>query len=115
MTWWIFCKCRPAKPIRKAPMRFRKPDLTPSMAVSFVALFVALGGTAYAATGGTFFLGQSNTATTQTGLTATLAGKALQVTNTSTGTGATAIGITTATTKPPLVVNSATKVANLNA
>jgi hypothetical protein len=42
--------------------------LSPSMAVALLALFIALGGTTYAATGGNFILGQANTATTQTSL-----------------------------------------------
>ena len=38
--------------------------------VAYLALFVALGGTTYAATGGNFILGKANTASTQTSLTA---------------------------------------------
>jgi hypothetical protein len=56
------------------------------MAVALLALFVALGGTALAANP-TLFLSQPNTATTPTGLTANVAGKTLQLTNTSTATG----------------------------
>ena len=52
--------------------------------VSLAALFVALGGTTYAATGGNFILGKSNSASSTTSLTAPVAGKGLQVTNTST-------------------------------
>ena len=83
--------------------------------VSLAALFVALGGTTYAATGGNFILGKSNTASSTTALTAPVAGKGLQVTNTSTGAGATALGLNVASGKPPFTVNSGTKVANLNA
>ena len=40
--------------------------LTFANVVSLIALFVALGGTTYAATGGNFILGQSNGAGTPT-------------------------------------------------
>jgi hypothetical protein len=83
--------------------------------VSLAALFVALGGTTYAATGGNFILGKSNSASSTTALTAPVAGKGLQVTNTSTGAGATALGLNVASGKAPFTVNSGTKVANLNA
>ncbi len=85
------------------------------MAVALLALFVSLGGVGIAATGGNFILGQSNTATTPTNLSAPVTGKALQVTNTSTAAGATALGLTAAAGHPPLTVNSAAKVTNLNA
>jgi hypothetical protein len=39
----------------------------------------------------------------------------MKLINTSTSTGATALNLTTSTSKPPMVVNSKTKVANLNA
>ena len=41
--------------------------------------------------------------------------KMLQLTNNSTGSSATALGLTTPSSRPPLIVNSQTKVANLNA
>ena len=37
-------------------------DRLPSLVISIAALFVALGGVGYAATGGTFVLGASNSA-----------------------------------------------------
>ena len=77
----------------------RKPS--PSMIVSLLALFVALGGAGYAATGGNFILGKANSATSQTGLTSSNAGKALNVTQQSTGAGATALGLTVPSGKPP--------------
>jgi hypothetical protein len=83
--------------------------------ISLAALFVALGGTTYAATGGNFLLGKPNTASSTSSLSAPIAGKALQVTNTSTGAGATALGLTTASGHAPFTVNSGAKVANLNA
>jgi hypothetical protein len=65
--------------------------------VSLTALSIALGGTTYAATGGNFILGQSNTAAAPTQLSSptTNANGALKVTNTSTtnpGRGITAAG-----------------------
>jgi hypothetical protein len=88
---------------------------SPAMIVACLSLFVALSGVTYAATGGNFILGNPNMATTQTALSAPIAGKALQVTNTSTGAGASALGLTVAAGKTPFTVNSGTKVANLNA
>jgi hypothetical protein len=82
--------------------------------VSMIALFVAIGGSTYAATGGNFILGQPNSATTTTSLSADPPGKALQVTNTSPVAAATALGLTVASGHPPLAVNSGAKVANLN-
>jgi hypothetical protein len=83
--------------------------------VSLLALFVALGGTTYAATGGKFILGQSNTASSKSTLSAPIADKALTVTNQSAKAGATALGLNVANGHPPFRVNSPTKVANLNA
>src|SRR4051812_13507099 len=93
----------------------RRPHISPALVISLVALFVSLGGTAWAATGGDFILGQANSATTQTGLTANFAGRALQVTNTSTGAGATPLALTAGAGRPPFLTNSGTKVGNLNA
>jgi hypothetical protein len=89
---------------------------SPAMGVALIALFIALSGTTYAATGGNFILGQANTATTQTSLTAGVGGaKVLQLTNTSTASGAEGLGITVGTNKAPIRVNStAGKAANLN-
>ena len=83
--------------------------------VSLLALFVALGGTTYAATGGKFILGQSNTASSKSTLSAPIGDKALTVTNKSTKPGAMALGLNVASGHPPFKVNSPTKVANLNA
>jgi hypothetical protein len=90
---------------------------SPAMGVALIALFIALGGTTYAATGGNFILGRPNTATTPTSLTAPVAGgKVLQLTNTSTAAGAEGLGITVGANKAPIRVNStAGKAANLNA
>ncbi len=86
-----------------------------AMAVALVALFLNLTGIAYAATGGNFILGQSNAATTQSTLAANLAGRALQLTNTSTAAGAAPLGLTPGAGRPPFVTPSTTKVTNLNA
>src|SRR5436190_8996058 len=83
--------------------------------IGYIALFVALGGTTYAATGDPFILGNSNSASSKTSLSAPIADKALQLTNTSTGTGATALGLKVASGHAPFTVNSETKVTNLNA
>jgi hypothetical protein len=82
--------------------------------VAYLALFAALGGTTYAATGGKFILGKSNTASSKSTLSAPIADKALTVTNNSTQAGATALGLNVASGHPPFRVNSPTKVANLN-
>jgi hypothetical protein len=83
--------------------------------VGYIALFVALGGTTYAATGGNFILGQSNSASSTTALSAGPTGPALRLTNMGTAPGAKALGLNVASGHAPLSVNSATKVANLNA
>src|SRR6266487_5490470 len=92
-----------------------RSHLTFANVCALAALFVALGGTTYAATGDNFILGNPNSASTTTSLTAPVAGTGLQVTNTSTGAGATALGLNTASGHPPFTVNSGTKVTNLNA
>lgn len=79
-------------------MRLTKP--THATVVAYLALFFAMGGTAVAATGGTFILGKANTATTTTALTNSY-GTALTL-NSKAGT-------------PPLATNSTTKVGRLNA
>ena len=92
--------------------RFRPNHAT---VIAYLALFIALGGSAYAATGGNFILGHANSANATTSLSAPIAGKGLQLTNTSTGTGATALGLSVASGHAPFTTNSGTKVTNLNA
>jgi hypothetical protein len=94
-----------------------RQHLTYANVMATIAVFIVLGGTTYAATGGNFILGQPNTAGQQTSLTASpsFAGRALQLTNTNTGAGATALGLNVASGHAPLTVNSGTKVTNLNA
>jgi hypothetical protein len=91
----------------------RKPS--PALLVAVLALFVALGGAGMAATGGNFILGKANSATSTTSLSAPIGAKALQVSNTSTTAGATALGLTAAPGHAPFTVNTKVKVANLNA
>jgi hypothetical protein len=86
----------------------------PGTVLGGLALFISLGGVGYAATGGNFILGNPNSATTPTALTANIADKSLNLTNTSTGVGATALGLNVAASKAPFTTNSSTKVVNLN-
>ena len=95
-----------------------RSHLTYANVISTLALFLVVGGgTTLAATGGNFILGQSNSASSTTSLarTGANAGKGLQVSNTSTTTGATALGLNVASGHAPFTVNSGTKVTNLNA
>lgn len=87
------------------------------IAATIVVGVTAGMSTAFAGTGvgGVFNLGATNTVNAPTTLTGSTAGKQLQVTNTNTGSAATGIGITVASGKPPLTVNSKTLVPNLNA
>jgi hypothetical protein len=71
--------------------RWIHSHLTFANVTSLTALFVALGGTAYAATGGNFILGKSNSASTATQLSSG-AGSALRVSNTAGGHGLWASG-----------------------
>ncbi len=89
--------------------------LSPSLVVSITALVVALGGAGYSATGGNFILGQTNSGATQTKLLAPIAGASFRVDNTSTAAAATALTLVVKPGRPPFAVNSAVKVANLNA
>jgi hypothetical protein len=91
-------------------LRSRRPSH--STVVAYLALFVALGGTTYAATGGNFILGQSNSASSTTALSAGVTGPAFKVTNTSTGAAA---SFNAAAGRPALAVNNAAKVTKLNA
>jgi hypothetical protein len=92
----------------------RKPS--PATVIALVALFVALGGVGIAADGQNLILGKpDNSATHKTGLSTPVNDKALQLTNTNTGTSATALGLTVASGHAPFTVSSQTRVANLNA
>ena len=89
--------------------------LTSAHALALLALFIALGGAGYSATGGNFILGRTNSASLQTRLITPLAGAAFRVENASTAAGATALAIVTARTRPPFLVTSSVKVPDLNA
>jgi hypothetical protein len=91
-----------------------RSHLTYANVMVTILAFVVLGGMSYAATGGNFILGKSNTASSTSSLSAPVAGKALNLTNTSTGAGATALGLNVAAGHAPFTVNSGAKVANLN-
>jgi hypothetical protein len=86
------------------------------MCVALASMILSLGGVGYSATGGNFILGRANVAGTQTSLAASpaLNGRVMQVTNSSTGGNATALGLNVAAGRPPMAVNSAVKVVNLN-
>jgi hypothetical protein len=76
----------------------RRPS--PSIVISLIALMFAMSGTAYAATGGTFILGKSNTARSVTGLA---------------NSRGTALSLSSAKGKPPLTVGNSVRVPKLNA
>jgi len=87
-----------------------------ALIAAVVSAFVAAG--AAVATTQTFMLGTTNTvdaASTVTAGSTGLNAKMLQLANNSTGSSASALGLTTASTRPPMIVNSQAKVANLNA
>lgn len=65
--------------------------------------------------GAIFNLGKTNLVNAGTGLSGSTNGNVLGVRNTNTGARAGGIGISVANGKPPLVVNSSTKVSHLNA
>jgi hypothetical protein len=89
----------------------RKP--TPTTVIALLALFVALGGVGLAANGQSLILGSANNAATaQTAVTGTTPQAAFAVTNNG---GGIPLKLTAPSGKPPLVINSPTKVANLNA
>jgi len=69
--------------------------------VAYVALVLAMSGTAYAATGGTFILGGANTAGATSTLTTTAPGPALS--------------LRAPSGKPALAVNTKAQINNLNA
>jgi hypothetical protein len=68
---------------------------SPATAISLVALVIAMSGTAYAATGGTFILGQSSTAARVSSLT---------------NRNGTALRLSSKHGKPPLTVSNSVQV-----
>ena len=94
----------------------RQPSLmAATAALSVTALFFSLGGAGLAANGGAFILGMINGATARTFLGANFNGSTLQVNNTSTAALAVPLQLTAAAGHPPMKVNTAAKVINLNA
>ena len=96
---------------------FRKHLRTPSpaMAVAGAALFLSLGGAAYAANGQALKIGFPNSGTAQTKLTSTNNGPALALQQNSGGGSATALSLSVPSGEKPMTVNSSTRVNNLNA
>lgn len=83
------------------------------MTVALFAVGLNLSGVAYAATGGNFILGQTNTANKPTALSATATGgAALKVTN---NAAKPAVGLFSPTGVAPFTVSNKTKITNLNA
>jgi hypothetical protein len=82
-----------------------------------VGSMTLVGTAAFAGTGvgGIFNLGKYNGVNGTTTLAGSTRGKQLSVVNTNSGAGATGVAIAVHNGKPPLTVNSATKVVNLNA
>jgi hypothetical protein len=76
----------------------RRPS--PAVVIATGALFIALSGTAYAATGGTFILGKANTAKAVSSLT---------------NSAGTALSLSSKAGTPPLTVSNGVQVPNLNA
>jgi hypothetical protein len=73
---------------------------SPATAIAIVALFVALSGTAYAATGGNFILGKANSATAVSSLS---------------NSAGTALSLSSKAGTPPLSVSNSVQVPKLNA
>ncbi len=72
------------------------------------------GGVSAAAPGDNFILGQSNSSSTRSTLTAPINDTNVLLSNTNTGTSATALTLTVSPARPPFMTNSRVKVANLN-
>jgi hypothetical protein len=82
------------------------------LALVFGVATTALAGTGI---GATLNLGKTNTVNAVSKLVGSVAGPSLQVDNNSTGAGATALDLQVEAGKAPMTVNSAAKVASLNA
>jgi hypothetical protein len=82
-----------------------------------VASVTLVASAAFAGTGigSVFNLGRTNAVNGSTVLQGSTNGQQLRVVNSNTGTAAAGVGIVTNPARPPLAVNSATKVTNLNA
>jgi hypothetical protein len=80
-----------------------------------VAVTIAASAIAGSGIGGIFRIGETNTVDANSTLTGATNGPQLSVANTSTGTNAAGIKITTPNSKPPLTVTSSQKAPNLTA
>ncbi len=94
---------------------FSRRKFTVLAVATALTLGTASAALAGSGVGGVFNLGVTNTVNAITKLTGSVAGSSLQIVNNSTNAAATALNLQVATGKPPLKVNSTTKVANLNA
>jgi hypothetical protein len=93
-----------------------KSSFKTALIAAVVSAFVAAG--AAVATTKTFVLGTTNTVDAASTVSASGSGlntKMLQLTNTNAGSSATALGLSTAPSRPPMFVSSDAKVAMLNA
>jgi hypothetical protein len=88
---------------------------SPALVIAGAALFLSLGGAAYAANGSALKIGFPNTGTAQTKLASTNNGAALALQQNSAGGSATALSLAVPSGKAPMTVNSSTRVNNLNA
>jgi hypothetical protein len=86
--------------LKQMSRRASRRGPSPAIVISIVALFIALSGTAYAATGGNFILGKANSATSVSSLS---------------NTAGTALSLSSKAGTPPLSVNSTVQVPKLNA
>ncbi len=80
-----------------------------------LALVFGVATSAFGANGNPFLLGKSNVATLLTKLTGNVNGSAMQVVNSNAGADDTALSLSVQAGEAPMRVNSATRVANLNA
>ena len=93
-----------------------KGSFKTALIAAVVSAFVAAG--AAVATTQAFTLGTTNTVDAASTVTAGASGlnaKLLQLTNNNIGSSATALGLTTPNSRPPMIISSGAKVANLNA
>jgi hypothetical protein len=111
-------ECKPERSPMKTVLRralFSRRKFTVLAVAAALTLGTASAAFAGSGIGGVFNLGKTNTVNAITKLTGSVAGSSLQIINNSTNAAATALDLQVATGKPPLKVNSTTKVANLNA
>jgi hypothetical protein len=97
--------------VLKVIVKWKLSVLAVVASLTLATASVALAGSGV---GGVFNLGKTNTVNAITKLTGSVAGSSLQIFNNSTDAAATALELRVASGKPPLKVNSTTKVSNLN-